>query len=192
MQIIETATAEGSGFWGYESYQIELGTRFTTYTDSAGANSKTVNRYCLSFRCSLHSDIRAFTSDRDRAEFINKNFTHLKMKAIPEAEQGSTSLACPLAEVVGEYLSSVTFVMDYLQMGFSGANFNFYNWPAVALADGTLGIGESGYRGALCGLIGKTVQSIDVFLDTGLMFKFQSGETMTVSLRAPTAPRCPR
>jgi hypothetical protein len=36
MQIIETATATGSGFWGYQTYEIELRTRSTIYTDSAG------------------------------------------------------------------------------------------------------------------------------------------------------------
>ena len=45
MQITETITADGSGFWGYGVYKIELKTRFTTYTDSSRKNARTVGRY---------------------------------------------------------------------------------------------------------------------------------------------------
>ena len=93
--------------------------------------------------------------------------------------------------MVGEYLSSVTFVMDYLQVDFCGSSFNFYNWPIIALIDRKLESGEPDYRNELCRLIGKTVKSIDVFLDTGLTFEFQGGEVMTVSLRAPAGSTLP-
>jgi hypothetical protein len=166
-------------------------TRLTTYVDSAGGITRTVGGYHLRFHRDSHSDFRAFPSDQSRAEFINKNFTQLNMREIPLGERKSTSLPCPLEDVVGEYLSDVTFVMDYLQLRFCGAAFSFYNWPVVILANRRLEFGEPGYRDALCGLIAKAVQSIDVFLDTGLTFKFQGGETMTVSLRAPAGSNLP-
>lgn len=191
MQIAETTTAEGSGFWGYGVYEIELKTRFTTYTDSSGKNARTVRRYDLRFSRDSNSDLRAFDSDTKRAEFMKKNFTQLDMREIPEDEQVFTSLPDPLVHVVGEYLSDVAFVMDYVQMRFCGPSFNFYNWPVAVLADRTLEANDAGYRDALCALIGKTVQSIDIFLDTGLTFRFQSGETVTVSLRAPTESNLP-
>jgi hypothetical protein len=33
--------------------------------------------------------------------------------------------------LVGEKLSSVTFVLDYLQVDFDGNQFTFYIWPTV-------------------------------------------------------------
>ena len=101
------------------------------------------------------------------------------------------SLPDPLAHVIGEYLSDVSFVMDYLQFPLCGPRFNFYNWPVVILAVQQLEMGQVGYRDALCALIGKTVQSLDVFLDSGLTFVFQGGEIMTVSLRAPVGSTLP-
>lgn len=191
MQSTETTTAEGSGFWGYGVYAVELKTRFTTYTDSSGKSARTIRRYDLTFSRDSNSDLRAFNSYTKRAEFIEKNFTQLEMREVPEDQQIPASLPDPLSHVVGEYLSDVTFVMDYLQMRFCGPSFNFYNWPALILADRKLEMGEAGYRDALCALISKTVQSIDVFIDTGLTFKFQTGETVTVSLRAPAESNLP-
>ena len=92
VRIIETTTAEGSGFWGYETHTIELKTRLTTYTTSGGANSRTVSRYQLGFRGAAQSDLRAFASEQARTEFLGKHFTQLKLRAIPEAEQISASL----------------------------------------------------------------------------------------------------
>lgn len=191
MQITETTTARGSGFWGYDTYEIELKTRSTVYTDSAGASSRTVSVHLLGFRCSAHYDFRSFASDRERSEFINKNFTELKVREIPQTEQESTPLPCRFADVVGEYLSDVTFVMDYLQLRFCGPSFSFYNWPEVILANRKLATGEPGYRDALCSLIDKVVQSVDEYLDTGLTFTFETGETMMVSLRIPVGSSVP-
>ena len=191
MQALEMTTARGSGFWGYGVHEIELRSRLTTYTDSTGKNERIVTRYDVRFRIDSRSDVRAFSSDRERAEFINKSFTQLNMNPIPVAEQKATSLTSPLDEVVGEYLSDVTFVMDYLQLSFCGPSFRLYNWPMVVLAERKVEFGQAGYRDALCELIGKTVDSVDVFLDTGLTFKFQGGATLAVSLRAPAGSTLP-
>ena len=191
MHIRETTTVQGSGFWGYGLYDIELTTRATTYTDSSGTNTRTVHRYVLNFGRDNQRDIRAFASDRERADFIDNNFTERQIHEIPLNEQVSASLPSPLDDVIGEYLSDVTFVMDYLQMRFCGPSFNFYNWPAVILDDEQVEVGKTGYRDALCSLIGKTVRSLDVFLDTGLTFKFQAGETVAVSLRVPHGSSMP-
>ena len=191
MQALEITTARGSGFWGYGVHEIELRSRLTAYTDSSGKNDRIVTRYDVRFRIDSRSDVRAFSSDQERAEFINKSFTQLNMSPIPVTEQKATSLTCPLEDVVGEYLSDVTFVMDYLQLSFCGPSFRLYNWPVVVLAEQNVEFGQSGYRDALCELIGKTVDSVDVLLDTGLTFKFQGGATLTVSLRAPVGSTLP-
>jgi hypothetical protein len=191
MVIAEVSTAHGSGFWGYATYEIELRTQSTTFFNAAGTNERIVTRYHLLFRRDSASDLRAFKSDRSRTDFLNEHFIDLKLKEVPATEQISTTLTCPLDEVVGEYLSDVTFVMDYLQLRFCGPSFNLYSWPVVVLNDRRLEIGQLGYRDALCALIGKTVQLIDVYLDTGLTFKFQTGEIVTVSLRLPTGSKLP-
>src|SRR5580693_3150036 len=138
MLITEVSTAHGSGFWGYGTYEIELRTRSTTYFNSALTNERVVSQYRLLFGRDSASDTRVFTSDQSRTDFLNEHFTELSLKEIPATEQISTPLKCPLAEVVGEYLSDVTFVMDHLQLRFCGPSFNLYTWPVVILPDQTL------------------------------------------------------
>src|SRR5258708_31115678 len=87
MQIAETITAVGSGFWGYCIYEIELRTRLTTYVHAVGRTTRTVSGYHLRFHNGSHSDFRAFPTDRSRAEFISKNFTQLEIREIPSDEQ---------------------------------------------------------------------------------------------------------
>lgn len=191
MRVTEVTTARGTGFWGYGVYEIEASSRLTTYTDSTGQSERTVTQYRLGFRRDSHSDRRAFRSERDREEFVSKNFSQLNIRDLPLSEQVVTSPENPLRDIVGEYLSDVTFVMDYLQMNFGGPSFNFYTWPVVLLAEGSFEITRPGYRDAICGLIGNTVQHVDVYLDTGLTLKFQGDKTITVSLRAPAGSAMP-
>ena len=61
------------------------------------------------------------------------------------------------AELQGEYLSAVTFVMDYLQVDFSGRTINVYN-PLTMQSDGaTVTSWQPGFRDLLCGQITKVV-----------------------------------
>ncbi|PZS14672.1 MAG: hypothetical protein DLM64_01275, partial [Solirubrobacterales bacterium] len=57
---------------------------------------------------------RAFPSEAERAEFIEKSFRDLQLRELEVPEQRER--AHPLADVVGEPLSSVTFVVDYVQL----------------------------------------------------------------------------
>ena len=54
-----------------------------------------------------------------------------------------------LKRLVGEQLSAVTFVMDYLHLDFDGQNINLYVWPTIEI-EGEAGrsAGASGYRDA--------------------------------------------
>jgi hypothetical protein len=191
MRVSQVTTARGTGFWGYGVYEIEASSRLTTYNDSTGQRERTVTRYELGFRRESHSDRRAFRSDSDREKFLNDNFARLDMREIPSSQQLPISPENPLEDIVGEYLSDVTFVMDYLQMNFCGSGFNFYIWPIVVLPVGKFEITQPGYRDALCGLIGNTVQHVDVYLDTGLTLTFKGGGIVTVSLRAPAESTLP-
>ena len=57
-----------------------------------------------------------------------------------------------LKRLVGEQLSAVTFVMDYLHLDFDGQNINLYVWPTIEIeGEARRSAGASGYRdAALC------------------------------------------
>jgi hypothetical protein len=61
--------------------------------------------------------------------------------------------------LVGEQLSAVTFVQDYLQLEFDGHRLTMNLWPSVRTDDGALAFGDPNYRNALCSSIGCTTTS---------------------------------
>ena len=71
-------------------------------------------------------------------------------------------------DLVGEKLSSVTFVLDYLQLDFDGNGFTMFIWPVIISENEKAVFGEGQYRNKLCALIAKVVTRIayveDVFL----------------------------
>jgi len=61
------------------------------------------------------------------------------------------------SKLVGEQLSSLEFVQDYLQLHFDGRTITAYIWPDVSINGETFSFGEDLYRNKLCDLIGNTV-----------------------------------
>jgi hypothetical protein len=87
-----------------------------------------------------------------------------------------------LERLVGEFMSSVEFVMDYLQLRFSDASLTAYRLPDVISDDFTLRPAETGYRDALCGLIGVTVESTKVVEGETLSITFTGGKSLVIPL----------
>jgi hypothetical protein len=92
------------------------------------------------------------------------------------------TLADALVELVGRSLSSVTFVMDYIQFGFDGSRLTAYTLPAVSRKSVNLIWGQPGYRDALCEQIGSRVASTGVNKQS-VAITFDTGATISVSLR---------
>lgn len=63
-------------------------------------------------------------------------------------------------KLIGEQLSSVEFIQDYLQLHFDGRNFIIYVWPHVYLDGKKYSFGEDHYRNVLCKLIGLNIRDI--------------------------------
>lgn len=79
-----------------------------------------------------------------------------------------------LSGLVGLELSSVVFVADYLQLDFGGPCLSVYVWPQVVSANHIRGLGDPGYRDALCDLIGRRVTHAGE-PQAGLMIAFDGG-----------------
>ena len=97
-----------------------------------------------------------------------------------------------LERIVGEFMSSVEFVMDYVQLSFCGSTLTSFVSPQVHDRDQTLREDEPGYRDALCSLIGTVVSSTEVREEDILRITFADNRSITVSLRAEDAagPEC--
>src|SRR5580658_6669184 len=80
-----------------------------------------------------------------------------------------------LQDLRGEYLSDVSFVMDYLQLGFSGATINVYSRPIAQTLENRHRFPEAGSRDALCSFIGHTVVAILLKPEERIVLSFDNG-----------------
>ena len=88
-----------------------------------------------------------------------------------------------LEALVGQELSAVEFVQDYVQLRFDGPLVTFYEWPEVFREEGSYAFGEPEYRNMLCALIGESVSAASVEEGEALEIEFESGVNVRVSLR---------
>ena len=182
MDKLEVITAEGEGVWGAR-YELRLLTSVCTYSDSLRQANKTLQSYVLEFGSKSQADRRSFTTDEARKGFLEESFSDLVLTEIPESNRELRRIVSPLQAVVGEYLSSVNFVMDYLQLDFSGHGFTMNSWPTVTIGNRTLAHADGGYKDALCSLIGETATEVDEYWDTGLRLQFKNSSYINPSLR---------
>ena len=80
-----------------------------------------------------------------------------------------------LQDLQGERLSSVTFVMDYLQLGFNGPTINAYSRPIAEIAGNRHRFPESGSRDAICSFIGHDVVRVIEIPNQRLVLSFEMG-----------------
>jgi hypothetical protein len=97
-----------------------------------------------------------------------------------------------LEMIVGEFMNSVEFVMDHVQLGFNGSALTSYVCPRVHDHGQVFQESQPGYRDAICALIGTVVSSTEVREEDVLRITFEDNRSITVSLRAQDAigPEC--
>ena len=94
------------------------------------------------------------------------------------------SFSNALQFLIGEYLSSVTFVMDYVQLSFSGPSLTVYTTVQKVIKGGFVqSWGEPGFRDALCNIIAHNLEQANVVSGELLSLTFDDGSIWSVSLR---------
>lgn len=88
-----------------------------------------------------------------------------------------------LQEIVGEQLSSVEFVQDYVQLKFDGPGVTAVTWPIVEVGGSEYRWDEPGFRDELCRRISRKVVSATVSPGEALRLEFDDGAAVSVSLR---------
>lgn len=87
-----------------------------------------------------------------------------------------------LADLVGEPLTSVCFVMDYLELAFEESRVQCLAETRIIVAARTWAFPEAGSRDALCSLIGHPLLDVDVHEGELARFNFGSHGEVTVDL----------
>jgi len=98
-----------------------------------------------------------------------------------EALQEENELA---QQIVGEQLSGVTFVMDYLQLQFNPPpTINAYS-PATVCSGGKSWVsGDDQFRNKLCEQITKIVKSVVLRNEEAFSITFEDGSLISISLK---------
>ena len=179
MHQLEHITARGTGLWGGQRYDIELTTTTTTWSDSRGERTETLLSYSLHY--SEPAGWRPFGFDAAAREaFMEQSFTELELQELDPPEPREP--AQPFDGILGEELSSVEFVADYVQLRFNSPPVNLYVWPRIHAGNAVLKRPTAGYVDALVGLIGDRLIAADEVLDLGLVLDFADGTRLAVPL----------
>ena len=88
-----------------------------------------------------------------------------------------------ISAIVGEELTAVEFVQDYLQLRFDGPLLTLYAWPHVLLSEFSVAFGEPEYRNALCAQIGEKVEEAALDEGDSLTIKLENETVLALSLR---------
>ena len=88
-----------------------------------------------------------------------------------------------LQMLIGEQLSAVTFVQDYLQLHFDGPRLTVFSHPVIRFGDQTFYGGKSGFRDALCNNIAKKVTEVRVAYGESISIRFADGSTINIPLQ---------
>jgi len=93
-----------------------------------------------------------------------------------------TDLTPDLQFLLGEPLSAVSFVMDYVELHFNGSYLRCLVPPVVEQGGRVARFPEPGSRDALCALIGAEVRAIGAVDGGELRVEFSDGALVTASL----------
>jgi len=178
VESVREVTARGRGHW-YRTYDMELATRMTTWTDSSGAHARTLHAYEL--RC-LDPAVgsRFFTTDDERQAFIGRSFTDVGLRELDPPERQEESH--PLTHLIGERLHAVSFIADYAELRWANDYLHIYAQACIRDATGQVGDGTPSYQDRLAALAGHELANVDEFLDRSLVLTFAPETELAIPL----------
>ena len=96
---------------------------------------------------------------------------------------GKSRLLQGITGIIGEQLSSVEFVQDYVQLHFDGPILTAFVWPVVRIPGALIRVKDPGYKDALCARIGRNVRKVNFLEAVELLVEFEDDSIISVSLR---------
>ena len=87
-----------------------------------------------------------------------------------------------IRDLVGEPVSAVCFVQNYVEFHFDGSIVRALSNPRLTLDDTVWRFPEPGARESFCNVIGAVVETVDVDDELSIVLRFDSGHTLFVPL----------
>lgn len=85
--------------------------------------------------------------------------------------------------ILGEFLSSVEFVQDYVQLRFNGATLTCFTQPLVRIDNRILYWDQPHFKDVLCSPIGHTVKSVSIQSGEYIEVVFDNDIVVQISIR---------
>lgn len=178
MKLVREVTARGRGHW-YRTYDVELATRTTIWTDSSGAHARTL--YAYELRC-LDPAVGSwyFSTEGERQAFLGRSFTDVVLRQLdPPERQEETH---PLTHLIGQQLRAVSFIADYAELRWAGDYLRIEARTRIRDATGQIADGAAGYQERVAALAGRELTNVDEFLDQGLVLTFAPMTELVIPL----------
>jgi hypothetical protein len=178
VKSVREVTARGRGNW-YRTYDMELATRTTTWTDSSGAHARTLHAYEL--RC-LDQAVgsRYFSTEGERQAFIGQSFTDVVLRQLDSPE--SQEETHPLTHLIGQRLHGVSFIADYAELRWADDYLRIEAHARIRDATGQIADGAAGYQDRVTALAGCELANVDEFLNRGLVLTFAPKTELVIPL----------
>jgi hypothetical protein len=106
----------------------------------------------------------------------------------PEPGEPEESPDDPLQDIVGQNLSAVVFVQDYVQLLFDGPQMNIMTPLTVGSGASVTRSEEVAFRNALCAQIAKRVASVSAERGVAVTITFSDDSTISISLKEVDYP----
>jgi hypothetical protein len=87
-----------------------------------------------------------------------------------------------ITDLIGEQLTVVAFVMDYVEFHFNGPILRSLTNPIVETEAGSMHFPAPGSRDALCSLIGSRVDAASILVGDRIELRTDANQTLTVPL----------
>lgn len=96
----------------------------------------------------------------------------------------SATLQQALSWLIGERLTSIEFVLDYVQLRFDGPTLTILTSAALSMEGRTIRSDEYGFKDEVCRQIGRNVSAVGFVEDHHISFQFDNGAVLQFSLAA--------
>ena len=87
-----------------------------------------------------------------------------------------------IRNLIGEQISAVCFVMDYVEINFNGMILRSVADPFIRIGDREFMFPGQGSRDALCSIIGDYVRAIELIEDSRFTLETDRGHRLTIPL----------
>ncbi len=88
-----------------------------------------------------------------------------------------------ISGIIGQELTAVEFVQDYLQLRFDGPLLTLFVWPDVFREEGSYAYGEPEFRNVLCAQLAGNVTAATLEENEAIEIEFENGVILRASLR---------